>query len=79
MSMKGVNFVLSESLALDGVTITFLPIGSAPELPKRGKFQKTFDVVYIANRLVLIICTSLPLFTVDFSFGNSGSSWLRDF
>ncbi|XP_025085562.1 dynein assembly factor 3, axonemal-like [Pomacea canaliculata] len=41
-----------ESLALDGVTITFLPIGSAPELPKRGKFQKTFDVVYIANSLV---------------------------
>lgn len=41
-----------ESLPLDDVQVTFLPLGCAAELHKRSKYQKAFDVVYFGNSLV---------------------------
>ncbi|KAK7099397.1 dynein axonemal assembly factor 3-like [Littorina saxatilis] len=41
-----------ESLPLDDVKVTFLPLGCAEELHKRSKYQKAFDVVYFGNSLV---------------------------
>ena len=42
----------TESLPLDGVTVTLLPLGCAAELYKRSKYQKAFNVVYFGNSLV---------------------------
>jgi dynein assembly factor 3 len=44
--------MLTEPLPLEDINITFLPLGSAPELHKRSKYQKAFDVVYFGNSMV---------------------------
>nr|KAG5702916.1 hypothetical protein BaRGS_034689 [Batillaria attramentaria] len=41
-----------ESLPLEDVKVTFLPLGCVPDLTKRSKFQKAFNVVYFSNSLV---------------------------
>ena len=42
----------TESLPLDGVQVTLLPLGCAAEMHKRSKYQKAFHVVYFGNSLV---------------------------
>lgn len=41
-----------EALPLEDVKVTFLPLGCVPDLTKRGKYQKFFNVVYFSNSLV---------------------------
>ncbi|XP_076471331.1 dynein axonemal assembly factor 3-like [Babylonia areolata] len=41
-----------ESLPLDDVKVTLLPLGCMAEMHTRSKFQKAFNVVYFSNSLV---------------------------
>jgi hypothetical protein len=46
-----VLFAASNSLIeLEGIKVIFLPLGMTPDLHKKSKFQKLFNVVYFANR-----------------------------
>nr|XP_022322962.1 dynein assembly factor 3, axonemal-like [Crassostrea virginica] len=44
-----------ESLPLEDVRITFLPLNSLPDLHKKSKYQKLFHLVYFANSLVHLL------------------------
>ena len=33
-----------------GVTVTFLPLNCIPDLSKKSKYNKLFDVIYFSNR-----------------------------
>ncbi|KAL3841853.1 hypothetical protein ACJMK2_019950 [Sinanodonta woodiana] len=44
-----------EAIPLENVKITFLPLNSLSELPKKGKYQKLFHIVYFANSLVHLL------------------------
>ncbi|ELU12844.1 hypothetical protein CAPTEDRAFT_219243 [Capitella teleta] len=39
-------------MELEGIRVTFLPLGSAPDLHKKSKFQKLFNIVFFANSMV---------------------------
>ena len=32
-----------------GVKVHFLPINSVPDLPKKSKYNKLFDIIYFSN------------------------------
>ncbi|XP_041461977.1 dynein assembly factor 3, axonemal-like [Lytechinus variegatus] len=42
----------AELMSLDNVEIHYLPIGSAPDLQKKSKYKRAFDVVYFSNSMV---------------------------
>ena len=43
------NGCFPDLLSLDDVEIHYLPIGSAPDLQKKSKYKRAFDVVYFSN------------------------------
>lgn len=45
-----VIIIVSESLPLEDVKITFLPLNCLPDLQKKSKYPNTFHMVYFANR-----------------------------
>ena len=44
------NLSLSVATPLDDVTVSFLPLASLLDLPKKGKYQKLFHIIYFSNR-----------------------------
>eukprot|EP00057_Strongylocentrotus_purpuratus_P002075 XP_003723796.2 PREDICTED: dynein assembly factor 3, axonemal [Strongylocentrotus purpuratus] len=42
----------ADLMPLENVEIHYLPIGSAPDLQKKSKYKKAFDVVYFSNSMV---------------------------
>ncbi|XP_069132201.1 dynein axonemal assembly factor 3-like isoform X2 [Argopecten irradians] len=52
-----------ESMTVDGVKVTFLPISSLTDIAKKSKYQKLFHVVYFANSLVHLLKENItPIF-----------------
>ncbi|XP_062506774.1 dynein axonemal assembly factor 3-like [Corticium candelabrum] len=49
---KSMSATDTEFLRPVDVTVTFLPINSAQELHRKGKFHKAFDLVYLSNSMV---------------------------
>ncbi|XP_030851161.1 dynein assembly factor 3, axonemal [Strongylocentrotus purpuratus] len=42
----------ADLMPMENVEIHYLPIGSAPDLQKKSKYKKAFDVVYFSNSMV---------------------------
>ncbi|XP_033751780.1 dynein assembly factor 3, axonemal-like [Pecten maximus] len=52
-----------ESLTVDGVKVTFLPISSLTDLTKKSKYKNLFHVIYFANSLVHLLKENIsPIF-----------------
>ncbi|KAL4225502.1 Dynein assembly factor 3 [Mactra antiquata] len=52
-----------EPLPLDGVKITFLPVGSLLDICKKSKYKKLFQVVYFSNSMVHLLQPDInPMF-----------------
>lgn len=53
-----------ESLPLEDVKITFLPLNCLPDLQRKSKYQNTFHMVYFANSLVHLLTSDVaPILT----------------
>lgn len=51
------------AMPLDDVTVSFLPLASLLDLPKKGKYQKLFHIIYFSNSLVHLLKPELnPIF-----------------
>ncbi|XP_076115197.1 dynein axonemal assembly factor 3-like [Mytilus galloprovincialis] len=54
-----------ESLPLDDVKITFLPVMSVADLSRKSKYQKLFDIIYFSNSLVHLLTSDLTPIYAD--------------
>lgn len=36
-----------------GITVSFLPLNCVPDLSKKSKYNKLFDVIYFSNRYAI--------------------------
>lgn len=51
------------AMSLEDVTISFLPLASLLDLPKKGKYQKLFHIIYFSNSLVHLLKPEInPIF-----------------
>ena len=43
-------FSVLVAMPLEDVSVSFLPLASLLDLPKKGKYQKLFHIIYFSNR-----------------------------
>lgn len=54
-----------EALPLDNVKISFLPLMSVADLPRKSKYKNLFDVIYFSNSLVHLMTSELTTIYSD--------------
>lgn len=48
-----------------GMTVTFLPLNCIPDLPKKSKYNKLFDVIYFSNSMVHLLTSEVKEIFAD--------------